>query len=149
IFISINISKENDLMVQINEVNDFLYNFYKFNKQITKNINNILKKYDITLTNYLVLLALDYEKETNIKSLAKLLDLDTGTLSPITKRLETKDLVIRNRSSSDERSIEVRLSTAGKELADNFDKISTEIKECLKISEYNNYLNLVQDLDSK
>lgn len=135
-------------MIKDEKVNDFLYLFYKTNKSITKVVNNILKDYEITFTNYLVLLSLDYDKETNVKSIADLLDLDTGTLSPITKRLEAKGLLIRNRSTLDERSIELRLSDKGKELKNNFDKISSEIEGDLsmKIDELNEYLFILNNL---
>ncbi|MEM5398321.1 MarR family winged helix-turn-helix transcriptional regulator [Staphylococcus gallinarum] len=135
-------------MIKDGKINDFLYLFYKTNKSITKVVNNILKDYEITFTNYLVLLSLDYDKETNVKSIADLLDLDTGTLSPITKRLEAKGLLIRNRSTLDERSIELRLSDKGKGLKNNFDKISSEIEGGLsmKIDELNEYLFILNNL---
>src|SRR5882757_5801460 len=73
----------------------------------------ILKDLGLTYPQYLVMLALWEHGELPVKKLGEHLRLDSGTLSPLLKRLETAGLVRRERSVRDERSVEVRLTDEG------------------------------------
>ncbi|MFF7549159.1 MarR family winged helix-turn-helix transcriptional regulator [Streptomyces canus] len=73
----------------------------------------ILKDLGITYPQYLVLLVLWEHGDLPVKKLGEHLRLDSGTLSPLLKRLETAGLVRRERSARDERSVDVRLTEEG------------------------------------
>jgi DNA-binding MarR family transcriptional regulator len=73
----------------------------------------ILKDLGLTYPQYLVMLVLWEEGELPVKKLGEHLRLDSGTLSPLLKRLESAGLVRRERSARDERSVEVRLTEEG------------------------------------
>jgi MarR family transcriptional regulator, organic hydroperoxide resistance regulator len=73
----------------------------------------ILKDLGITYPQYLVMLVLWEHGDLPVKKLGEHLRLDSGTLSPLLKRLETAGLVRRERSARDERSVEVRLTEEG------------------------------------
>jgi DNA-binding MarR family transcriptional regulator len=73
----------------------------------------ILKDLGITYPQYLVLLVLWEHGDLPVKKLGEHLRLDSGTLSPLLKRLETAGLVRRERSTHDERSVLVRLTEDG------------------------------------
>jgi MarR family transcriptional regulator, organic hydroperoxide resistance regulator len=73
----------------------------------------ILKDLGLTYPQYLVMLVLWEHGETPVKKLGEHLRLDSGTLSPLLKRLEAAGLVRRERSARDERSVEVRLTEDG------------------------------------
>ena len=73
----------------------------------------ILKDLGLTYPQYLVMLVLWEHGELPVKKLGEHLRLDSGTLSPLLKRLETAGLVRRERSVRDERSVEVRLTEEG------------------------------------
>ena len=73
----------------------------------------ILKDLGLTYPQYLVMLVLWEHGEMPVKKLGEHLRLDSGTLSPLLKRLETAGLVRRERSARDERSVEVRLTGEG------------------------------------
>ncbi|MGW1723275.1 MarR family winged helix-turn-helix transcriptional regulator [Streptomyces sp. NPDC002306] len=73
----------------------------------------ILKDLGLTYPQYLVMLVLWEEGELPVKKLGEHLRLDSGTLSPLLKRLETAGLVTRERSARDERSVEVRPTGQG------------------------------------
>ncbi|MHB9861327.1 MarR family winged helix-turn-helix transcriptional regulator [Streptomyces sp. YIM S03343] len=73
----------------------------------------ILKDLGLTYPQYLVMLVLWEQGELPVKKLGERLRLDSGTLSPLVKRLETAGLVRRERSVRDERSVEVRLTERG------------------------------------
>lgn len=76
----------------------------------------LLKDTGLTYPQYLVMLVLWEHGETTVKGLGEALRLDSGTLSPLLKRLETAGLVERRRSSHDERSVTVTATAAGVEL---------------------------------
>jgi len=78
----------------------------------------ILKDLGLTYPQYLVMLLLWEHGELPVKKLGEHLRLDSGTLSPLLKRLETAGLVRRERSARDERSVEVRLTEEGAALRD-------------------------------
>ncbi|MFI8075114.1 MarR family winged helix-turn-helix transcriptional regulator [Streptomyces sp. NPDC086033] len=73
----------------------------------------ILKDLGITYPQYLVMLVLWEHGDLPVKKLGEHLRLDSGTLSPLLKRLETAGLVRRERSARDERSVDVRLTAQG------------------------------------
>jgi DNA-binding MarR family transcriptional regulator len=73
----------------------------------------LLKDLGITYPQYLVMLVLWEQGELPVKKLGEHLRLDSGTLSPLLKRLETAGLVRRERSARDERSVDVRLTDEG------------------------------------
>lgn len=75
-----------------------------------------LKNLGLTYPQYLVMLVLWEHGPQPVKAIGERLRLDSGTLSPLLKRLETAGLVRRERSSEDERSVTVQLTPAGDEL---------------------------------
>ncbi|SHN23513.1 MarR family winged helix-turn-helix transcriptional regulator [Streptomyces yunnanensis] len=75
-----------------------------------------LKELGLTYPQYLVMLVLWEQGPEPVKSIGERLRLDSGTLSPLLKRLETAGLVHRERSPEDERSVIIRLTRAGEEL---------------------------------
>ncbi|MCB5910696.1 MarR family winged helix-turn-helix transcriptional regulator [Streptomyces pinistramenti] len=75
-----------------------------------------LKDLGLTYPQYLVMLVLWEDGPRPVKSIGERLRLDSGTLSPLLKRLETAGLVRRERSTEDERSVTVHLTPDGEEL---------------------------------
>ncbi|MFF7127718.1 MarR family transcriptional regulator [Streptomyces sp. NPDC008240] len=73
----------------------------------------ILKDLGLTYPQYLVMLVLWEQGDLPVKKLGEHLRLDSGTLSPLVKRLEGAGLVRRERSAQDERSVRVRLTEEG------------------------------------
>jgi DNA-binding MarR family transcriptional regulator len=73
----------------------------------------LLRDLGLTYPQYLAMLVLWEHGETSVKQLGERLRLDSGTLSPLLKRLEAAGLVRRERSAHDERSVRVRLTDDG------------------------------------
>ncbi|MBJ6760178.1 MarR family transcriptional regulator [Myxococcaceae bacterium JPH2] len=76
----------------------------------------LLEKLGLTYPQYLVMLVLWEEDGVSVKALGERLFLDSGTLTPLLKRLETQGLVRRERSTEDARSVRVSLTTSGRAL---------------------------------
>lgn len=106
---------------------EMCYLFYIISKEVVNRFNKYLKQFDISFPNYIVLLYIENDKPIYIKTLCDELYLDSGTISPIIKRLEKKSLIERMRTEEDERRVKVRLTEKGLELKDHFPKISEDV----------------------
>ena len=93
-----------------------------------------MKKYDLTYTGYIVLLALEEHETLNIKTLGKRVFLDSGTLTPLLKKLEKKELVTRKREEDDERNLKVALTQKGIDTRYEISDISKEVFSGLDVS---------------
>jgi DNA-binding MarR family transcriptional regulator len=85
-----------------------------------------LERMGITYPQYLVLSILWERSESTVKELGEQLDLDSGTLTPLLKRMEANKLIVRERSKEDERVVIVKLAEAGAALE--------EEAECIPMS---------------
>jgi DNA-binding MarR family transcriptional regulator len=94
----------------------------------------LLEGIGMTYPQYLVMLLLWSEEPRLVKDLARVLELDSGTLSPLLKRLETAGLVRRERRASDEREVEVTLTLQGDELRERVRHIPQTIERATGLS---------------
>ena len=89
---------------------------YAAAKEMTRRYNPYLEKLDLTNTQYLAKLALWEHGELSVSGMGDLLKLDSGTLTPLLKKLEAKGYVVRQRSADDERRVCVALTPQGSKL---------------------------------
>lgn len=86
---------------------------YASSREMTKKYKPLLDKLEVTYPQYLVLLLLWEQDTLTVKKLGELLALDSGTLTPMLKRMEQNGLIIRERSTEDERSVMIKLTEKG------------------------------------
>lgn len=118
---------------------------YVASKELIKKYTPMLKKYNLTYTGYIVLVAIDKNEVINIKTLGDRLYLDSGTLTPLLKKLEEKGFINRERAINDERNLRVSLTEEGIETQG---QISEEVLKVFKeldmdyedITELRNYI---------
>ncbi|MCY8378375.1 MarR family winged helix-turn-helix transcriptional regulator [Bacillus haynesii] len=96
---------------------------YASSREMTKLYKPLLDKLNITYPQYLALLLLWEHEELSVKTMGKLLYLDSGTLTPMLKRMEQHGLLTRERSPEDERSVIVRLTAGGQALQEKASSI--------------------------
>jgi MarR family transcriptional regulator, organic hydroperoxide resistance regulator len=89
---------------------------YSASRAMTAAYRPVLDELNLTYPQYLVLLVLWEEGRATVGRLGERLQLDSGTLSPLLKRLEANGFVRRERSSTDERLVDVTLTAAGRRL---------------------------------
>ncbi|KAA0077406.1 MarR family transcriptional regulator [Mycolicibacterium sp. P9-64] len=89
---------------------------YSASRAMTAAYRPVLTEMNLTYPQYLVLLVLWEDERTTVGRLGERLKLDSGTLSPLLKRLEVNGFVQRERSRDDERLVEVTLTEAGRQL---------------------------------
>lgn len=89
---------------------------YDASRAIVGRYREGLAELGLTYTQYLVLLRLWETSPLTVADLGDALHLDSGTLSPLLKRLEAQGLVTRRRLPTDERSVEIAVTQAGRDL---------------------------------
>lgn len=100
---------------------------YSASRAFTRAYAPVLEPLGLTYPQYLVMLVLWERDDLSVSSLGERLGLDSGTLTPLLKRLEEASLVHRARDPEDERVLRVTLSPAGRALADR----AAEVPEAL------------------
>ena len=115
--------------------NQLCFPLYACAKEIVRRYKPFLDEIDLTYTQYIAMMVLWEEKEINVKALGKRLYLDSGTLTPVLKRLEQKNLISRQRDSKDERNLIVRLTTEGERLKEKAVEIPYKMAGCVKLDE--------------
>lgn len=96
---------------------------YANSREMTKKYKPLLEKLGITYPQYLVLLLLWEQDELTVKQLGDSLHLDSGTLTPMLKRMERHGLIVRMRSELDERLVHVHLTAKGQQLKEKASQI--------------------------
>lgn len=93
--------------------NQLCFALYVCSKEILRKYKPLLDPYDLTYTGYIILLALWEKDEITVKDLGERLYLDSGTLTPVLKKLESLNYVRRIRSKNDERNVYIKLTEQG------------------------------------
>jgi len=102
---------------------------YATSRAVMKAYTPILAPLGLTYPQYLVMVALWEAEPLQVNELAERLSLDSGTLSPLLKRLEAAGLLGRNRSQEDERTVSIALTAAGRALKKKAPEIANHISE--------------------
>lgn len=96
--------------------NQLCFAFYVCSKEIIKKYRPLLSPLGLTYTGYIAMLALWEKDDITVKELGKRLYLDSGTLTPLLKKLQSLGYINRLRSESNERNVYVTLTHEGREL---------------------------------
>jgi DNA-binding MarR family transcriptional regulator len=93
--------------------NQLCFGLYAASRKVIQSYAPLLKRIGLTYTQYITLLVLWEHRALPVKELGNYLMLDTGTLTPLLKKLEKKGLVTRTRSVEDERSVLIKVTEQG------------------------------------
>lgn len=108
---------------------------YVCSKEIIKKYKPYLDEINLTYTQYITMMVLwEYEK-INVKTLGEKLFLDSGTLTPLLKKLESKGYIRKERFSKDERNVLVSITEKGKDLKVKAKNIPLKVSKCLNMEE--------------
>lgn len=107
--------------------NQLCFALYVSSKEIIKKYKPLLEPLNLTYTAYITLLVLWEQENITVKELGKRLFLDSGTLTPLLKRMESKGFLTRTRSSDDERNVRIGLTERGKQLKQRATHIPREL----------------------
>ena len=93
-----------------------------------------LDELGLTYTQYITMMVLWEKKCLTVKELGKELYLDSGTLTPLLKKLEAKGLLMRERSKEDERNLYISLTEEGEKLKDEALRVPYEMEKCVELN---------------
>ena len=114
--------------------NQLCFPLYACSKEIIKRYKPMLDKLDLTYTQYIVMMVMWEQKEINVKKLGECLFLDSGTLTPLLKKLENKGYISRKRSTYDERNLIISITDKGMKLRLKAKDVPMEMGKCINLS---------------
>lgn len=112
--------------------NQICLSLYSATNALLRAYRPLLEPLGLTYPQYLVMLALWEQDARSVTDICRMARLDTGTVTPLLKRLEVKRLLVRGRSSEDERRRVITLTTAGKELQEQAADVPLQMA-CLEV----------------
>ena len=110
--------------------NQLCFMIYRLQRSITDRYRPVLGELGLTYPQYLVMLALWESKRLTVSELGERLSLDSGTVSPLLKRLESAELIQRTRSNLDERAVAISLTARGRALRRRALAVPPAVGEC-------------------
>ena len=114
--------------------NQLCFPLYACARMVVGQYTPYLKPLGITYTQYLVFLLLWAEDGLSVGNLCERLYLDSGTLTPMLKKMEEKHLVERRRCKDDERMVRIWLTEEGKKMKEKAAAIPLQVGSCIKIT---------------
>ena len=115
--------------------NQLCFPLYVIAKEITGLYRPLLEELDITYPQYLVMMVLWEHQRLTVNQIGEKLFLDSGTITPLLKRLEAKSYIVRQRKIEDERVVEISLTDEGERLQDKACLIPEKMNDRLDLSE--------------
>lgn len=112
--------------------NQICFPLYACSKEVVRQYKPYLDELDLTYTQYITMLVMWEHKELNVKEIGSYLYLDSGTLTPLLKKLEDKGYITRTRSKADERNLAVALTEEGLALREKAVSIPEKLSSCIK-----------------
>ena len=124
--------KDND---ELKLENQLCFPIYLCSKEIINKYTPWLKELDLTYTQYIVMMYFWEKEKSNLKDIGKTLLLDPSTLTPLIKKLESKRYITREKSTIDERNLEITITDKGKRLKDKAKDIPKKMGKCINLSD--------------
>ena len=111
--------------------NQLCFPLYAAAREVVKRYRPYLDELDITYTQYITMMVMWEQKEITVGALGEKLFLDSGTMTPVLKSLESKGYVTRKRSAADERSVSVFITDSGEKLKESAVDIPSKVAGCV------------------
>ena len=114
---------------QLKLENQLCFPLYAAAKEVVRKYKPLLDELDLTYTQYIAMMVLWENESMNVKELGSKLYLDSGTLTPLLKKLETKGYITRCRCKEDERNLIIQITVKGDALKEQAIHIPSEMTE--------------------
>lgn len=127
--------EENFMSEPLNLKEQLCFSLYNAQRQVNRYYsNNVFKKYKLTYPQFLVLTILWADSPVNVKKVVTELALDTGTVSPLLKRMEQVDLIKRERSEIDQREVFIHLTDKSEAIRPELDTACQDVAVASSLS---------------
>lgn len=114
--------------------NQLCFPLYAASREVVKLYTPFLREIGLTYTQYITMMVMWERKQVGVKELGEALYLNSGTLTPLLKKLEKQGLVSRSRSTEDERNLIVTITNAGEALREQASEIPMKMGQCLDLN---------------
>ena len=115
--------------------NQLCFPLYACSKEVVKKYKPFLDKLNLTYTQYITMMVMWEKKRINVKELGECLYLDSGTLTPLLKKLESKGYIKRERSKEDERNLIVTITKKGEALREDAVEVPIQMGQCVNLND--------------
>ena len=119
---------------QLKLENQLCFPLYACSKEVVRRYKPFLDELDLTYTQYITMMVMWDKKSINVKDLGDSLFLDSGTLTPLLKKLENKGYIKRKRSEKDERNLIVSITKKGEELKEKAADVPYKMGKCVSLT---------------
>ncbi|WP_429971027.1 MarR family winged helix-turn-helix transcriptional regulator [Fructilactobacillus sp. Tb1] len=109
---------------------ELCFGIYNANKKFNRFYQHVLAEYGLTYPQYAVMLVLWIHSPITVRELGSYVDLDSGTLTPLLKRLQKNGWVTKTRSTKDERVVNINITEHAKAMRD---EVYDHVNECFEI----------------
>ncbi|MBR0403679.1 MAG: MarR family transcriptional regulator [Eggerthellaceae bacterium] len=123
----------NETFDPLNLDNQLCFALYACSHEVMRRYTPLLAELDLTYTQYIAMMALWESEPLSVKELGERLKLDSGTLTPMLKKMEAKGLVSRCRDAKDERRLVVSLTDKGRNLRESALRVPMEMGKCVDL----------------
>ena len=113
--------------------NQLCFPLYACAKEIVRRYTPLLEPLGLTYTQYIAMMVMWEHKSISIRDMGKLLFLDSGTLTPMLKKMEKAGWIQRKRSERDERMVILTITARGEELHDKAAEIPSKMARCVTL----------------
>lgn len=113
--------------------NQLCFPLYVCAKEVVRKYKPFLDEIGITYTQYIAMMVLWERKQLSVKELGEYLYLDSGTITPLLKKMEAIGLVKRERSSDDERIVIITLTEKGAALKEQAVSVPIKMGDCISL----------------
>lgn len=113
--------------------NQLCFPLYACAKEVVRRYTPLLEPLGLTYTQYIAMMVMWEHKSISVRDMGKLLFLDSGTLTPMLKKMEKAGWICRKRSEEDERMVIVSITERGEELHDKVAEIPIKMAGCVNL----------------
>lgn len=113
--------------------NQLCFPLYACAKEVVRRYTPLLEPLGLTYTQYIAMMVMWEHKSISVRDMGKLLYLDSGTLTPMLKKMEKAGWVCRKRSEKDERIVIVSITERGEELHDKAAEVPVKMAGCVTL----------------
>ncbi len=113
--------------------NQLCFPLYACAKEVVRKYTPLLEPFGLTYTQYIAMMVLWEHKNISVKEMGKRLYLDSGTLTPMLKKMEQSGWLRRTRSDDDERVVVISITEAGEALQEMVAEVPIGMTQCVKL----------------
>ena len=114
--------------------NQLCFPLYSASKEVVRRYTPLLKPFGLTYTQYVTMMVLWEHRSLDVSELGKFLHLDSGTLTPLLKKLESKGYIARQKTNADGRRLIVSLTESGSQLKQQMKDVPHQIGSCVNLT---------------